>query len=112
MRSLLLAAVLVLLPATALAAEPQSRDTCFRSTNWNGWSAPGDGDALLLQVGMHDVYRIQLARGTHVHRWADQYLVNRVRGGTWICSPLDLDLTLNDRAGFSLPLIAQSIQKL
>jgi hypothetical protein len=111
MRSLLIAAALTLLPGLALAA-PEARQDCFRSSSWSGWSAPGDGDALLLQVGLHDIYRVQLVRGTHVHRWGDQFLVNRVRGGNWICSPLDLDLTLNDRMGFSQPLIAQSIQRL
>jgi hypothetical protein len=38
--------------------------------------------------------------------------VSRIRGSNWICSPLDLDLTLSDHLGFREPLIARSLRKL
>jgi hypothetical protein len=97
---------------TGAAAKPQHGDACFLSRNWEEWTAPGDGDYLLLRVGVHDFYRVDLAPGTHVHRGIDRFLVNIVRGSDWICSPLDLDLTLSDHLGFREPLIARSLRKL
>jgi hypothetical protein len=99
--------------ATAAGAEPRSKsDPCFLSSAWRGWSAPGDGDVLYLRVHLHDIYRVDLTPGAHVRRYPDYFLVNRVRGSDWICSPLDLDLTLSDHAGFQQPLIARSLRKL
>jgi hypothetical protein len=55
---------------------------------------------------------VDLTKGTHVRRDADRFLINRVRGSNWICSPLDLDLTLSDHHGFQEPLIARALRKL
>ena len=85
---------------------------CFASRDWQGWSAPGDGDFLYLRVGLREIYRVDLSPGTHVHKDGDRFLVNRARGSDWVCSPLDLDLTLSDRHGFREPLIARSLRKL
>jgi hypothetical protein len=99
--------------ATAAAAETRPRaDPCFLSRNWRGWSAPGDGDVLYLRVNLHDIYRVDLSPGAHVRRFPDYYLINRLRGSDWICSPLDLDLTLSDSAGFEQPLFPRSLRKL
>ena len=91
---------------------PNAPSACFASNSWEGWSAPGGGDFLYLQVGLHDVYRVDLSKGSHVRKDADRFLINRVRGSDWICSPLDLDLTLSDHHGFREPLIALSLRKL
>lgn len=97
----------------ATAAPDRAPDrACFASIDWKGWSAPGDGDALYLRVGMHDIYRVELTPGTRVHKSGDRFLVNRVRGSSWICSALDLDLTLSDQHGFREPIIARSLRKL
>jgi hypothetical protein len=103
-----------MLVATAAGAAPdQARgNACFASNTWQGWSAPGNGDVLYLRVGLRDIYRVELTPGTHVRRDGDRFLVNRVRGSNWICSPLDLDLTLSDHHGFQEPLIARSLRKL
>jgi hypothetical protein len=90
---------------------PAQRD-CFLSNNWEGWSAPGDGDALLLRVGLHDIYRVDLTPGSHARRGPGEFLVNRIRGSNWICSHLDLDLTISDPQGFRSALIARSLRKL
>jgi hypothetical protein len=105
------------LAATAAGATPAGPDphpgrACFASNTWQGWTAPGNGDVLYLRVGMHDIYRVDLTPGTHVYKGGDRFLVNRVRGSDWICSPLDLDLTLSDHHGYRLPLIARSLRKL
>jgi hypothetical protein len=116
MRPFLFALMLGLMaPAAASAApEPQGHayNSCFASNQWTGWSAPGNGDVLLLKVGLHDVYRVELSEGTRVYRDADRFLVNRLHGSNWICSPLDLNLTLSDRHGFEEPLIARSLRRL
>jgi len=107
---------LVILPAIGANAEPksdtQSNRACFLSTQWQGWSAPGDGDVLYLRILMHDVWEVQLTPGSRVRRYPDYFLVNQVRGSPWICTPLDLDLTLSDRNGYRQPLIARSLRRL
>lgn len=111
---ILAALATALAAATAANAAPaQTPDNpCFASRNWQGWSAPGGGNVLYLKVGLHDIYRVELTPGTHVRKEPDRILINRQRGSDWICSPLDLDLTLSDHHGFREPLIATSLRKL
>jgi hypothetical protein len=108
------AAALALAAAGASAAADRAAQgsNCFASNSWQGWSAPGDGDVLYLQVDVRDVFRVDLVKGSHVRKAPDYFLVNKVRGSNWICSPLDLDLTLSDHNGFRQPLIARSLRKL
>jgi hypothetical protein len=112
--AVLTAVVLISGGATAATAAPEetSARPCFASHTWEGWSAPGDGDTLYLRVGIHDIYRVELTPGTHVRKDSNQFLVSRVRGSNWICSALDLDLTLSDTQGFREPIIARSLRKL
>ena len=113
-RRILMATALVALIASnaAAATEPSPRKPCFLSHDWEGWSAPGEGDVLLLRVGLHDIWRVELTPGSHVRKSSDDFIVNHVRGSSWICSPLDLDLMLSDHHGFRQPLIARSLRKL
>jgi hypothetical protein len=104
--------VLAVLPASGANAAANRNGDCFLSNQWQGWSAPGDGDVLLLRVFLHDIWKVELTPGTRVHRFPDYFLVNEVRGSPWICSPLDLDLTLADRNGYRQPLIARSLRRL
>ena len=94
-----------------MSAEPAPR-SCFQTRDWDGWTAPGDGDFLYLRVKPNDIYRVDLTPGSHVRKEPDRFLVNRVRGSSWICSALDLDLTMSDQNGFREPLIARSLRKL
>ena len=114
MRPLLFAVLLGLAAPSAAGAAPDSHANlnCFSSTQWHGWSAPGDGDFLYLRVGMNDIYRVQLSPGSHVRRSGDRFLISRPRGSDWVCSPLDLDLSLSDQLGFREPLIAEDLRKL
>jgi len=109
------AAALVATAATAATnpTEPARRgEHCFLSNSWQGWSAPGGGDMLYLRVNTRDVYRVDLTPGTHARKGPENFLVSQVRGSNWICSPLDLDLTLSDHHGFREPLIARTLRKL
>ena len=113
MRLLCATVLALILPATASAASEQaSARDCFVSSSWRGWSAPRDADALYLRVRGNDIYRVELTPGAHVHRYGGDFLVNQVRGSSWICSALDLDLALMDYNGFSRPLIATNLRKL
>jgi hypothetical protein len=47
-----------------------------------------------------------------VRKDADRFLINRVRGSSWICSPIDLDLTLSDHNGFKEPIFVKGLRKL
>jgi hypothetical protein len=106
-------AAATLTATTANAAPgPDSQGACFSTRNWDGWSASRDGDALYLRVGRHDIYRVDLTKGSHVRKDADRFLINRVRGSDWVCSPLDLQLTLSDHQGFREPLIVRALRKL
>jgi hypothetical protein len=98
--------------ATTPPGTPKPRENCFLSNSWQGWSAPGDGDVLYLRVNTRDIYRVDLTPGSHARKGGDNFIVNRVRGSNWICSALDLDLTLSDHQGFRSPLIARSLRKL
>jgi hypothetical protein len=102
------------LAATGASAAPDQKPAkaCFASNAWEGWSAPGDGDVLYLRTGPREVFRVDLTPGSHVRKDPDRFLVNRLRGSDWICSALDLDLTLSDHQGFKEPLIARSLRKL
>ena len=115
MRSLFFAVLATLLvPAAAMAADKGPSDTtdCFISGQWTDWSAPGNGDVLLLRVNTHDIYRVQLSEGSHVYRAPDRFLINEIRGSNWICSALDLDLSVADHTGFRQGLIARHLRKL
>jgi hypothetical protein len=112
------AVIAVMLAATGASAAtdpkpgPKSGKDCFLSNRWDGWSAPGSADLLYLRVNTRDIYRVDLSPGTRVRKDPGYFLVNRVRGSNWICSPLDLDLTLSDHHGFEQGLIARSLRKL
>lgn len=109
-----LAAAMIATAGASAAANPTPPHAtqCFASNTWTGWSAPGEGNVLYLRTGIHDVYRVELTPGAHVRKSPDRFLVNRVHGSSWICSALDLDLTLADHQGFQQPLIARSLRKL
>jgi hypothetical protein len=87
-------------------------NSCFPSSNWESWNASRNGDVIYLRVKINDVYRVDLTPGSHVYRAGDTFLVNELRGSGWICSALDLDLTLADHHGFRQPVIARSMRKL
>ena len=104
---------LALCATAALADKPaEHTNNCFLSNNWKGWTASPDGDTLYLRIEINNIYRVDLTPGSHAHKYPGSFLVNRVRGSSWICSPLDLDLTLADDAGMRQPLIVRSLRKL
>lgn len=101
----------VALPAAAATA-PGSlpSKSCFRAADWENWRSPSP-DVLYLRVRFKDVYRVDLAGGSGRLDDVGSYLISNVRS-SMICSPLDLDLSVADQAGFSIRLIPKAITKL
>lgn len=94
-------------------AKPVSKGSgCFASNQWKSWSAGPSGDTLYLRVNLRDVYEVSLTPGSRARKTPGYFLVNQVRGSSWICSATDLDLTISDDLGFRQPLIARSMRKL
>jgi hypothetical protein len=109
----LLAIALIFMPAAASAAQEDARGReCFLSNDWRGWSAAPEGNALYLRMNNDDVFRVDLAPGSRVRERGGQFLVNQVRGSSWICNALDLDLAISDYNGFSRPLFPTELRKL
>ena len=112
--TLLLAAGACALAATTsqAAAKPAPDSNCFLSTQWRGWTASKDGDVLYLRVGLSDVYRVGLIPKSRVRKEPDYFLINQVRGSSWICRPIDLDLELSDHLGFRQHVFVRELRKL
>ena len=111
------AAVAALALVSAAQAAPEAKpvskgSNCFASNQWKSWTAGPTGDTLYLRVNLNDVYQVDLTPGTRARKSPGYFLVNQVRGSNWICSALDLDLTISDDLGFRQPLIARSMRKL
>jgi hypothetical protein len=106
------ASAAIAIGAGAAEAKSSAGGECFLSNDWKGWTITAGGDALLLRINLHDIYRVDLTPGSHARRNPGEFLVNRVRGSSWICSSLDLDLTISDDLGFRRPLIATGLRKL
>jgi hypothetical protein len=103
MKSLLigaaLAAALTGLTGAASAAPSQAKpNNCFLSSSWNGWHAPDD-KTLYLRVNMHDIYRVDLNSPASMLKWPGTHLVNVMHGSSYVCSPLDLQLSVADNDG-------------
>lgn len=106
------AALLTFVAGSAGAHEAGGRATpCFFLSQWQGWTAPSP-DVLYLGVNGHDVYRVGLSGGSYNLQSPGMHLVSISRGGTSICSALDLDLKLADTDDFAEPLIARTLTKL
>ena len=112
--TLLVAAGACALAATTAqaAAKAAPRSNCFLSNQWTGWSTSKEGDALYLRVGVNDVYRVGLTPKSKVRKDPDMFLINRERGSSWICSPLDLDMDVADHFGFREHVFVRDLRKL
>ncbi len=113
-RVILAAALCAGLSGVAMAADNSAstqRTPCFFLTQWKGWKSP-DPSTLYLGVNVRDVYEVKLSAPSSQLSSPGAHLVSKTRGSNSICSPLDLDLKVAQRGGFSTPLIAKSLRKL
>jgi hypothetical protein len=98
------------LAAPALAADkPNTTKNCFRSGEWDNWRG-ADANTIYLRVS-RDFYRLDLSSGSNMVTDQSNHLVSKIRGSTWICSPLDLDLKISD-GHITEPLLVKTITKL
>lgn len=101
--------------AAALAAtdaSPRQRN-CFDTTQWRGWSSPSS-DTLYLRINNRDVYRVGLVGKPDGHsiKTPGSFLVSKPRGSNYVCSAIDLNLSVSDTSGFHRPLFPRSLTKL
>lgn len=99
------------LAAPAMAADkPNTTKNCFRSGEWQSWRG-ADANTIYLRISAKEFYRLDLSSGSNMVTDSSNHLVSKVRGSTWICSPLDLDLKISD-GHITEPLIVKAITKL
>lgn len=87
-RFLFLATLLI---STAVPAAAEQRPRCFSATEMNGWRS-ADGKSIVIRIGANRYYRLGLQRACSTLKSISPVLVLRSRGGTQICSVLDLDV--------------------
>jgi len=103
--------VVVAQPALADSAV-KANDTCFATTQWQGWKSPSPS-VIYLRINVSDVYRLDLSAPSNELQYPEVHLFSEVRGSDWICSPLDLQLWVADDGGhFREPLFVKSITRL
>jgi len=115
LRSALLAAVAAgafgLCASPALADVP-ARQACFLSSDWSGWKSP-DPTTIYLRINVNRIFRLDLAHPSYSLNDPSVHLVSEIRGSSWICSPLDLQLKVADTRGIMRePLFVKSIAEL
>jgi len=101
------------LAGAAQAATPEKGNTtrnCFMTQDWENWRG-ADANTIYLRVRIHDFYKLELSGGSNMVTDQSNHLVSIVRGSSWICNPLDLDLKISD-GHITEPLIVKSITKL
>lgn len=89
-----------------------NHQACFLSSNWSGWKSP-DPKTIYLRVDINRIFRLDLAQPSYQLNDPSVHLVSVIRGSSWICSPLDLQLTVRDSNGFVRgPLFVKTITEL
>jgi hypothetical protein len=81
-------------------ATPSPTPRCFAARDWTGWRGSADAKTVYIRTGVRRIYRVDLAAPCHGVEWGLSHLVVRQRGSSWICAPLDLDLSVSDGHGF------------
>lgn len=76
----------------SIAAEKNSRPQCFRSGDWSGWKATSDGKTMYIGTGLNRVYKLDMAFPCTELNDIDAKVITRVRGSSWICYPMDIDM--------------------
>jgi hypothetical protein len=97
--------------ASAAPAAAQPNQSCFQMTQLQSTRADGD-QRIYARVGVNTFFRIDLAHRCSSLPYADNGLVLTPAGGrNLICSPLDLDLKVNDHGALE-PCFIKSITRL
>jgi Family of unknown function (DUF6491) len=107
-------AAVALLGASGAGAAPANHAApqCFNLRDWSGWKASADGKSIYIRTGVRNLYRLDFDYACHAAQGIGVHLVTKVRGGSFICNPLDLDLKVADGTGFATPCIVSKITPL
>lgn len=97
----------------AFAADTKPPPKCFFPTEWDGgWKATPDSKSIYIGVGIHRVYRLDLASECPELNAPESRLITKMRGSSAICDALDIDLYVGDSNGFKSPCIVKTITPL
>jgi hypothetical protein len=81
------------------AAHPPAKRACFFASQINGWREGPDEKVVYLDVGVRDVYRLDLFGPCHGVDTAQTIGVQTHGGGSSICDGLDVTLITNSPVG-------------
>ena len=119
MRKVKVAALVGLAAGSVLAlssvdaeAATSNANRCFSPRDWNGWTLSPDAKSMYIRTGVGSTHRLDFAGACRAAQGVGVHLVTRVRGGSSVCSPLDLDLKVSDGRGFAFPCIVTGITPL
>jgi hypothetical protein len=99
-------------PAMADAPAAHTTGGCFSSTDWSNWTSPSP-KVIYLRVHMRDIYRLDLSVSSEMLQEPGTHLVDFPMGSDWVCSPLDLNLSVaEDQGGMKERLFVASMTKL
>jgi hypothetical protein len=116
MRRRLLACTLLALTfgsaMTTVQAQPKRGGACFAAQDWGSWRASPDSRSIYLRVGVSQVFRLDLSTACPELQWPNAHLITQIRGGDWICGPLDLDLRVADGRDTAVPCIVSGMTSL
>ena len=114
----LVMAFAVAFPALAFSAGIAGAETddgkrhCFFVSEFNNWKA-ADEKTLYIRVGVKRFFRLDLAASCRTAMWPDATMINKWRGSTSVCSALDWDLKVSQRAdGFGQPCLVSKMTEL
>jgi hypothetical protein len=107
-----LAAGLLAAAASPALAASSDHSSCFLASNWDGWKSP-DPSTIYVRITLARVFRLDLAHPSNQLNDPSVHLLSKVRGSSWICSPIDLDLSVVDDHGVSRePLFVKQMTEL
>jgi len=87
-------------------------NSCFNIRDWNGWTVSPDAKSMYIRTGVNRIYRLDFANECRAAQGIGVHLVSRIRGSSFICSPLDLDLKFAQGHGFGTPCFVKTITPL
>ncbi len=98
--------------APAAFAGTPGHSSCFLSSNWRAWRSPSP-EVIYLRVDVARVFRVDLAHPSSSLNDPSVHLLSKIRGSSWICDPLDLQLyVVDDRGALREPLFVKSMTEL
>jgi hypothetical protein len=105
---------LSLIGLTAAEAQPpqKSPPQCFASRGWSGWKATPDEKTIYIRASGRRIFRVDFSAPCNGVASGFSHLIVRLRGSSWICNPLDLDLGVSQGHGFRTQCIVSQLTAL